>query len=93
MSDSALDRKAGRRVNPRHSLPSALFSGVCTRKPASPGFSIGSAICRCSRLDRAAGPYPETKTDRVRERRKERLRRAPKIDVDGTGPRSWRKHV
>ncbi len=40
-------------------------------------------------LDRAAGPYPETEADRIRDRRKERLRRAfPKVDVDGTGPRS-----
>jgi hypothetical protein len=40
-------------------------------------------------LDRAAGPYPETKADRIRERRKERLRRAfPDTDVDGTGSRS-----
>jgi hypothetical protein len=40
-------------------------------------------------LDRAAGPYRETEADRIREQRKERLRRAfPKIDVDGTGPRS-----
>jgi len=40
-------------------------------------------------LDRAAGPYPETEADRIRERRKARLRRAfPKVDVDGTGPRS-----
>jgi hypothetical protein len=40
-------------------------------------------------LDRVAGPYPETEADRIRERRKERLRRAfPKVDVDGTGPRS-----
>lgn len=40
-------------------------------------------------LDRVAGPYPETEADRIREQRKERLRRAfPKIDVDGTGPRS-----
>jgi hypothetical protein len=38
-------------------------------------------------LDRAAGPYPETEADRIRQRRKERLRRAfPDIDVDGTGP-------
>ena len=40
-------------------------------------------------LDRVAGPYPETEADWIRERRKERLRRAfPKVDVDGTGPRS-----
>ena len=40
-------------------------------------------------LDRVAGPYPETEDDRIRAQRKERLRRAfPKIDVDGTGPRS-----
>jgi len=40
-------------------------------------------------LDRATGPYPETEADRIRQRRKERLRRAfPDIDVDGTGPRS-----
>jgi hypothetical protein len=40
-------------------------------------------------LDRAAGPYPETEEDRVRERGKERLRRAfPYTNVDGTGPRS-----
>jgi hypothetical protein len=40
-------------------------------------------------LDRAAGPYPETKADRIRQRHKERLRRAfPDTDVDETGPRS-----
>jgi hypothetical protein len=40
-------------------------------------------------LDRVAGPYPETEADRIRQRRKERLRRAfPDTDVDGTGPRS-----
>jgi hypothetical protein len=40
-------------------------------------------------LDRAAGPYPETEADRIRQRRKERLRRAfPDTDVDGTGPLS-----
>jgi hypothetical protein len=40
-------------------------------------------------LDRVAGPYPETQADRIRQRRKERLRRAfPDVDVDGTGPRS-----
>jgi hypothetical protein len=40
-------------------------------------------------LDRVAGSYPETEADRIREQRKERLRQAfPKIDVDGTGPRS-----
>jgi hypothetical protein len=40
-------------------------------------------------LDRVAGPYPETEADRIRQRRKDRLRRAfPKVDVDGTGPRS-----
>jgi hypothetical protein len=32
----------------------------------------------------STGPYPETETDRLRQRRRERLRRAfPKIDVDG----------
>ena len=46
-------------------------------------------LARLWLLDRAAGPYPETEADRIREQRKERLRRAfPKIDVDGTGPRS-----
>jgi hypothetical protein len=40
-------------------------------------------------LDRVAGPYPETEADRIRQRRKERLRRAfPDTDVDGTGSRS-----
>ncbi len=40
-------------------------------------------------LDRVVGPYPETEADRIRQRRKERLRRAfPDTDVDGTGPRS-----
>jgi hypothetical protein len=40
-------------------------------------------------LDRVAGPYPETEADRIRERRKERLRRAfPDVDVDGTGRHS-----
>jgi hypothetical protein len=39
-------------------------------------------------LDRAAGPYSETEADRIRERRKERLRRAfPKVDVDETKAR------
>jgi hypothetical protein len=48
-----------------------------------------SLLARLWLLDRAAGPYPETEADRIREQRKERLRRAfPKIDVDGTGPRS-----
>jgi hypothetical protein len=38
-------------------------------------------------LDRIAGPYPETEADRIRERRRERLRRAfPGVDIDGTGP-------
>jgi hypothetical protein len=38
-------------------------------------------------LDRVAGPYPETEEDRVRERRRQRLRRSfPDIDFDGTGP-------
>ena len=42
---------------------------------------VGLWIC-----DRISGPYPETAADRIRERRKERLRRAfPGIDVDGTG--------
>ncbi len=42
-------------------------------------------------LDRIAGPYPETDADRIRERRKERLRRAfPDIDIDGTGKRHRR---
>jgi hypothetical protein len=46
-------------------------------------------LARLWLLDRAAGPAAETEADRIRERRKERLRRAfPKIDVDGTGPRS-----
>ena len=37
-------------------------------------------------LDRISGPYPETEADRIRMRRKERLRRAfPGTDVDGTG--------
>ena len=46
-------------------------------------------LARLWLLDRAAGPYPETEADRIRERRKERLRRAfPKADDDGTGPRS-----
>lgn len=37
-------------------------------------------------LDRIAGPYPETEADRIRERRKERLRRAfPDVDIDGAG--------
>ncbi len=37
-------------------------------------------------LDRIAGPYPETEADRIREQRKERLRRAfPDVDIDGTG--------
>jgi hypothetical protein len=40
-------------------------------------------------LDRVSGPYPETEADRIRQRRKDRLRRAfPKVDVDGTGRRS-----
>ncbi len=37
-------------------------------------------------LDRIAGPYPETEADRIRERRRARLRRAfPGVDIDGTG--------
>jgi hypothetical protein len=37
-------------------------------------------------LDRIVGPYPETKADRIRERRRARLRRAfPGMDIDGTG--------
>ena len=48
-----------------------------------------SLLARLRLLDRVAGPYPETEADRIREQRKEWLRRAfPKIDVDGTGPRS-----
>ena len=40
-------------------------------------------------LDRGAGPYPETEGERIRERRKERQRRAvPKADNDKTG-RVW----
>jgi hypothetical protein len=39
-------------------------------------------------LDRAAGPYPQTEADRFRQRRKGRLQRAFRIEVDGTGPRS-----
>ena len=43
-------------------------------------------------LDRIAGPLPETEADRIREMRKDRLRRAfPDIDVDGMGPRSGRR--
>jgi len=31
-------------------------------------------------------PYPETEADRIRERRRARLRRAfPGVDIDGTG--------
>lgn len=46
-------------------------------------------VARLWLLDWIAGPYPETEADRIREQRKERLRRAfPAIDIDGTGPRS-----
>jgi hypothetical protein len=39
-------------------------------------------------LDRAAGPYPDTEGERIRERRKERPRRAfPKADDDETKAR------
>jgi hypothetical protein len=46
-------------------------------------------LARLWLLDWVAGQYPETEADRIRKRRKERLRRAfPDVDVDGTGPRS-----
>ena len=46
-------------------------------------------IARLWLFDRIAGPFPETEADRIRERRKERLRRAfPDIDIGGTGPKS-----
>jgi hypothetical protein len=46
-------------------------------------------LARLWLLDRSTGPYPETEADRIRQQRKERLRRAfPDVDVDGTGPGS-----
>ena len=37
-------------------------------------------------LDRLAGPMPETLADKMREARRERLRKAfPAVDIDGTG--------
>jgi hypothetical protein len=61
--------------------------------------AIGVDRCQRNRLHHSeyrsfavmasTGPHLETEADRIREQRKERLRRAfPKIDVDGTGPRS-----
>ena len=70
------------RIHPRtkggQMAVSVANSGDMAESTRSAGFPIGSGISRSS---------PEIEADRIRQRRRVRLRRAfPKVDVDGIGP-------